>query len=271
MNTRLARQADGQQHGVEQLAGAPDEGLALPVFFGARRLADRPATPRAVLPTPNTVCVRVLHRSRRRCSRPRARAARPSRCSRRQRRRRGAARGYGVHGATRRRGSSRGFRQRGGFSGALRGTQRSMPSASRYALRSGPMRHASASASARAAGAACALTTAPGRRSRRTRTWRTTSSADPTRSGSAWAGSRSAMYEILDALVDVDLLEAEVAERRHHERRGVTGDREGQHQPGKPGSRHLAKNQTNAGHHGGGRRARAGPRSSACRRWPNAC
>ena len=36
----LARQADGQQHGVEQLARATDERLALPVFLGTRRFAD---------------------------------------------------------------------------------------------------------------------------------------------------------------------------------------------------------------------------------------
>ena len=45
MNTALsrilgvARQADGRQHAVEQLAGAADEGLALQILVAARRLA----------------------------------------------------------------------------------------------------------------------------------------------------------------------------------------------------------------------------------------
>ena len=132
-----------------------------------------------VLPTPNTVCVRVLHSSQavqpatRSRSTPQSAGGR-KRCPGRERCRRGTGAASRRDFAARRRTS--GDRQRL-QAGAFLGTQRSMPSASRYALRNGPI--GAPQAHPRADAAACALTTAPDRRWRTKRTWQTTSSADP--------------------------------------------------------------------------------------------
>ena len=63
-------------------------------------------------------------------------------------------------------------------------------------------------------------------------------------------------YEYLTRAVDVDLLETEVAERRHHERRGVAGDRERQDQARQARLAPLGEEPDEAGHGGRGRRTR---------------
>jgi hypothetical protein len=59
-----ARQAEGAQHVVQQLAGGADEGLALPVLLLARGFADDHPL-RLRVAAPNTVCRRLSHRRRR--------------------------------------------------------------------------------------------------------------------------------------------------------------------------------------------------------------
>ena len=147
----FARQADGQQHRVEQLAGA------------ARRMARpggllrRPALRRSPAIRPG-YCRRRTRSAcasctdRRPCRQPRVRAASPqSRGGQRRRARRGHARECAGNSAPARgtAGAATGVLGHDGSAGALRGTQRSMPSASRYALRSGLIGPASGGTRAR--------------------------------------------------------------------------------------------------------------------------
>ncbi len=130
-----------------------------------------------VLPTPNTVCVRVLHRSQAVQAATRSRSTPQSAVGGKRRRGRGRRRADAGASAALSLGAA--HRDRSDFS--RRVARHPAIDAERVQIRVAQRSHrALLRQHPRCVdGAACALTTAPDRRSHRTRTWRTTSSADP--------------------------------------------------------------------------------------------
>ena len=264
---RFARQADGQQHGVEQLPGAAHEGLALAVLLGARRFADDQPLGTGVADAEHGLRARLAQLAGRTGRDALAQRTPVDAGLERRRRRRAGARAAAGWAAAARSALAAAARRcdfwrRVPRHPAIDAERVEVGVAHRSVL------HALTRGRPRAAGAACALTTAPGRRC----------AYDTNMANSMVGGSMlimssigritKARYEYLTAPVDVDLLEAEVAERRHHERRGVTGDRERQHQARQARLAPLGEEPDEGATRWPPPTDSAGPGNIACRRRP---